>query len=230
MKEESMDVRGKIIDAAHHMFADKGYPKTTINDIITHAKCSKGGFYHHFANKDEVMDAILNSYITELEEELLEIDIDNVFEALGNVVFRINSIKSSKIKECPKLIKILSFHENEIFIKRMADSFSKLMVRLYTEIFKKGNLEGIFVVTYPDYLASLWTRELLELYARANQIVFSGSDEAEGEFLKLVGYSEQILNATLDECRGQVHFKEDMAEYMTKGIKTYREIKNVIDL
>ncbi len=230
MNNESMDVRNKIIDAAHHMFAEKGYPRTTINDIITQAKCSKGGFYHHFANKGELMDAILNSYVSELEVELFKLDTENVFEALGNVIFTINSIKSSKMNEWPKLIKILSFPENEIFIRRMADSFSELMVRLYTDIFKKGNQEKAFVVEHPDYLASLWTRELLEVYSRANQVVFIGSEESTREFLELVSYSEGILNATLKDRCGEVRFKDEMAEYISKAMKAYREIKNVIDL
>ncbi|MDW7660942.1 MAG: TetR/AcrR family transcriptional regulator [Bacillota bacterium] len=230
MNNESMDVRNKIIDAAHHMFAEKGYPRTTINDIITQAKCSKGGFYHHFANKGELMDAILNSYVSELEVELFKLDTENVFEALGNVIFTINSIKSSKMNEWPKLIKILSFPENEIFIRRMADSFSEMMVRLYTDIFKKGNQEKAFVVEHPDYLASLWTRELLEVYSRANQVVFIGSEESTREFLELVSYSEEILNATLKDSCGEVRFKDEMAEYISKAMKAYREIKNVIDL
>lgn len=230
MNNESMDVRDKIIDAAHHMFALKGYPKTTINDIITQAKCSKGGFYHHFANKNELLDAILNSYVKELEEELFKLDIDNVFEALGNVIFTINRIKASKMAEWPKLIKILSFPENEIFIRRMADAFSELMVQLYTEIFKKGNLESAFAVDYPEYLATLWTRELLELYNRANQVVFLGSEEGKSDFLEFVGYSEEILNSTLKNRCDDVRFEDEMDEYITKAVKTYREIKNVIDL
>lgn len=229
MKKNNLDVRDKIIEAAYFMFAEKGYPKTTINDIITEASCSKGGFYHHFSNKDEVMDAIMNSYVTELEEELFKLNTENVFEALGKVVFTINNIKSSKMAEWPKLIKILSFPENEIFIRRMADSFSALLARLYKEILKKGNDEGVFVVTQPDYLGALWARELLELYRRADQVVFMDSEELTKEFLEVVTYSEQLLNNTLKDRIGEVHFKENMVEYVLKAKTVYGEIMPTIE-
>lgn len=217
MRKLNVDVRSKIIDAAHHMFAEKGFPKTTIQDLVTYANCSKGGFYHHFSNKDDVMDAIMNSYIEELEESLSVISQENVFDALGNLIFKINALKSSKMTEWPKLIKILSFPDNEIFIRRMADSFSKLMEKKYVEIFIKGNTEGAFVVDHPNYLASLWTRELLELYGRANQVIFQNSEALKQEFLELVTYSEEILNATLKERKGYVHFGKDMTAYIEKG-------------
>lgn len=230
MKKDNMDVRDKIIDAAHHMFAQKGYPRTTINDIITQAKCSKGGFYHHFVNKEQVMDAIMNSYVSELEVELFKLDTDNVFEALGNVIFTINSIKSSKMTEWPKLIKILSFPENEIFIRRMADSFSALLAKQYMEIFIKGNSIGAFMVEHPDHLAALWAREILELYRKADEVVFMDSKELTEKFLVLVSYSEQLLNATLKNSSGDVHFRDNLVEYVLNAKNVYRELKNVIDL
>lgn len=224
MRKENVDVRSKIIDAAHHMFAEKGFPKTTIHDIITYANCSKGGFYHHFSSKSDVMDAIMNSYIEELEEALSRISQEQVFDALGSLIFKINALKSSKMAEWPKLIKILSFPDNEVFIRKMASSFSSLMEKQYTEIFIRGNAEGAFIVDHPNHLASLWTRELLELYSRANQVVFQNSELLKNEFLELVSYSEEILNATLKERKGTVYFKKDMADYIEKALDQYRKL------
>lgn len=229
MNNENMDLRDKIIEAAYHMFAQKGYPRTTINDIITQAKCSKGGFYHHFVNKDELMDAILNSYVSELEEELFKLDIDNIFDALSNVIFTINSIKSSKMTEWPNLIKILSFPENEIFIRRMADSFSSLLAKLYMEIFIKGNSVGAFMVAHPDHLAALWAREILELYRKADEVVFMDSTELTEKYLELVSYSEQLLNATLKNSSGEVRFRDNLVEYVLNAKRVFRELMLVTE-
>ncbi len=62
-------LRGQIVAAALELFREKGYHSTTLMDIITAAKCSKGGFYHHFASKEDLLCCIHESFITyELEK------------------------------------------------------------------------------------------------------------------------------------------------------------------
>ncbi|MCI9268060.1 MAG: helix-turn-helix transcriptional regulator, partial [Lawsonibacter sp.] len=40
-----------ILDTASTLFLQKGYDKTTLQDIIDATKLSKGAIYHHFASK-----------------------------------------------------------------------------------------------------------------------------------------------------------------------------------
>ena len=44
-----------ILRVAEELFYQKGYEKTTVNEIIELLHLSKGGFYHHFSGKDEVL-------------------------------------------------------------------------------------------------------------------------------------------------------------------------------
>lgn len=43
-----------LIRTAYQQFALHGYEKTTIDDILKASNISKGLFYHHFANKNEL--------------------------------------------------------------------------------------------------------------------------------------------------------------------------------
>jgi AcrR family transcriptional regulator len=60
--EESL--RDQIVNAALTLFLEKGYQTTTIQDIIDAAKCSKGGFYHYFASKEDLLYLIHDTFIT----------------------------------------------------------------------------------------------------------------------------------------------------------------------
>lgn len=61
-------LRNQIVSAALRLFLEKGYHSTSLQDIITAANCSKGGFYHHFASKDDLLYLIHETFITyELE-------------------------------------------------------------------------------------------------------------------------------------------------------------------
>lgn len=44
-----------IIEAAVTEFLEKGYEGASVDSISKRAGLSKGGFYHHFKNKDEIL-------------------------------------------------------------------------------------------------------------------------------------------------------------------------------
>lgn len=58
------DLRQKIIDAALVLFERHGYHGVTVNQIIERVGTSKGGFYHHFKAKDELLFVIHDTFIT----------------------------------------------------------------------------------------------------------------------------------------------------------------------
>ena len=50
--------RGQIMDAAEALFFDRGYDRTSVQDILDATQMSKGGFYHYFDAKDSVLKAV----------------------------------------------------------------------------------------------------------------------------------------------------------------------------
>lgn len=50
--------RQELLNTAEKMFCQQGYEKTSVQDMLTATGLSKGGFYHHFASKEEVLTAL----------------------------------------------------------------------------------------------------------------------------------------------------------------------------
>ena len=50
--------RAQILDAAEKLFFERGYDRTSIQDILDALGMSKGGFYHYFDAKDDVLREI----------------------------------------------------------------------------------------------------------------------------------------------------------------------------
>ncbi|KZY30103.1 hypothetical protein A3731_36870 [Roseovarius sp. HI0049] len=48
-----------ILDAAAQLLAKQGWEEVTINDILDAAGISRGGFYHHFSSKDDVLKELV---------------------------------------------------------------------------------------------------------------------------------------------------------------------------
>src|SRR5215472_12014859 len=54
--------RAELIDVAQRLFLEKGYERTTINDVIAATQLSKGAFYHHFRAKEDLLAAIAERF------------------------------------------------------------------------------------------------------------------------------------------------------------------------
>jgi TetR/AcrR family transcriptional regulator, cholesterol catabolism regulator len=61
-----------ISKAGAELFATKGFVETSMHDVATAAKLSKGGIYHYFSSKTELLDFIINSFIDVVLEGLEE--------------------------------------------------------------------------------------------------------------------------------------------------------------
>jgi AcrR family transcriptional regulator len=53
---------------ARKLFAQKGYSGANTNELVGRARVTKGALYHHFANKKELYQAV----VEDLEQELVE--------------------------------------------------------------------------------------------------------------------------------------------------------------
>ncbi|TFV60289.1 TetR/AcrR family transcriptional regulator [Mycobacterium sp. PS03-16] len=51
--------RRRIIDAAVDLFSEKGYPATSLGDIIDRAEMTKGALYYHFDSKEALAAVII---------------------------------------------------------------------------------------------------------------------------------------------------------------------------
>ncbi len=56
-------VRERILAAAVDLFAEQGYDATSVAQVIARAGVAKGGFYHHFASKQELPSAVYGELI-----------------------------------------------------------------------------------------------------------------------------------------------------------------------
>ncbi|MBU3091479.1 TetR/AcrR family transcriptional regulator [Clostridium sp. CF011] len=124
-----------IVSLSAKLFIEKGYDKTSIQDIINALGMSKGAIYHHFKSKEEILNKVLeqrSNYATQMFNNLL-INIrasnareklvnildcilsDNSIQSMNNVLisqiknpqFVVTGIKDCIIKDAPKIAKII---------------------------------------------------------------------------------------------------------------------------
>jgi AcrR family transcriptional regulator len=65
--------RGQLIEVATGLFADHGYEGTSIEAVLTAAGVSRGALYHHFAGKEALFRAVLETLSERITEQLTEV-------------------------------------------------------------------------------------------------------------------------------------------------------------
>lgn len=62
-----------ILVAATQLFMEKGYEQTSIQDILDVTKLSKGGLYHYFKSKDEILEAVMQKRVPYVNDKFHDI-------------------------------------------------------------------------------------------------------------------------------------------------------------
>ena len=67
-KEEALETRSQILEAAEKAFFERGVARTTLADIATLAGVTRGAIYWHFSNKADLLQAMLDTLHEPLDE------------------------------------------------------------------------------------------------------------------------------------------------------------------
>ena len=105
-KEEAEQTRLEILKASLDLFSEKGYSKTTFDEIAKRINKTKGAVYWHFRNKPDLLVAIIKDAITKLNEHVCMImpETNNINDLKKYFLYHAQLIESS-----PELRKFMFF-------------------------------------------------------------------------------------------------------------------------
>lgn len=188
------------MEASYELFSSKGYDQTTVSDIIKMVGSSRGGFYHHFNSKEEILEIIVDEFIDELSglyNATIEQHLGSSIELFNRIFTIFHEYKIGQLKDWRKLQKIFSFQGSHSIILRIAREFEELTTKIYTKIIKKGIDQGEFSVKYPKALAGLWTREMIHINRRVRKEFFQYDEFQRATFLEDLKFIENMINREL---------------------------------
>src|SRR5690625_2525576 len=143
---QSNTTRDAILDAAEHVFAEKGYAGATVKYIARRAGCYESLIYYHFGNKEKLFTQVLkNAYQKLIQAELqLDLDFDSPERALSQIVL----FMWDYYQENPELIILLNT-ENLLKGKHLKQlnsmqEFLSPTLELLERIVQKGCEKGLF--------------------------------------------------------------------------------------
>lgn len=55
--------RGRLLQAAAHLFSSRGFDRTTVRDLAAEVGIQSGSIFHHFRSKDDILRAVMEETI-----------------------------------------------------------------------------------------------------------------------------------------------------------------------
>lgn len=84
-KENALETRNQLLDAAEKVFFDKGFGQTSLIDIAEAAGLSRGAIYWHFKNKTDLFEAMADRVRLPLENLTDACSDENEPDPLGKL-------------------------------------------------------------------------------------------------------------------------------------------------
>lgn len=143
--------RTYILDAAQRLFFSRGWDDVTIADVLGEADISKGGFYHHFTAKEDLLDGVVERFT---REALTSAESARVATS-GDALVRFNAFLAEssrwKAERGPQMkffLDAMLRPGNDILFQRISNASAAAARPVLREMIADGVAEGCFDV--PD--------------------------------------------------------------------------------
>ena len=146
--------KNEILDVAEQLFAEKGFDNASTNDIINKIGIARGTLYHHFASKEEILDAMVERMTSQSISRAAAVIADKsvpLLERLSAAVISL-SLNSGAGAE---VFEQIHRPQNALLHQKMQERLMSGVVPLIAKLVEEGNTDGTFDSPYPDEAAEM---------------------------------------------------------------------------
>lgn len=137
-----MEVREKILQKATDLFMHYGIRSVTMDEIAVQLGVSKKTIYQFYADKDELVDAVLMSILDNNQENCCQYK-KTAGNAIEEVLFAIEMVKDMFENMNPSLLYDLEKHHAESY-KKFSQFKYKFLREIIVDNLKRGIEEGLY--------------------------------------------------------------------------------------
>lgn len=189
--EQTID---KIISISYMLFIEKGYEKTSIQDIMNELGLSKGAIYHHFKSKEEILYAVLNKekenanlYLQKLISESNELTAK---DKLKYILLKLSS--NENINTTNKFL-VNQPNNSKAIVESIIQTINNDSLNFYTLI-KEGIEDGSLETDFPKECSELL---LLLCNVWLNPILFNRTYEETISRFKFIQFTMKQLGVDI---------------------------------
>ena len=187
----------ELLKIAYHMFIQKGYEETSIDEIIAEAHIAKGTYYYYFPSKEATLEEVINMMIGE-EVQRAKAVLTADIPIPQKLVAVITSLRPEQGEA--NISEVLNRKENIIMHDKISRRIVDEAVPLLTEVVSEGIAQGLFACNHIE--------ERIRMILIMSQHLFDNGNFTEGDIEVFIDMVEKTLGAkpdTLGFIRGLIN-------------------------
>ena len=177
--KKGIERRDQIIEAAERLFYEKGYEQTSVQDVLDALSLSKGGFYHYFQSKIELLEAVCRRQsVRDAEEMTAAVARQEGAVAKLNTLLRYCGLLRANRMEFALLVLRVGYLGGSLQLRAcLREGLMETALPMMREIILEVMAENVFFTRFPDDIGEL----ILQLFANITDelamLIASGAPE-----------------------------------------------------
>jgi len=208
----------RILSVSTKLFLEKGYDKTSMQDIVNALGMSKGAIFHHFRSKDEIFEAVM-AKITDEQVVKYKDMLTNQMQHL-NAREKLMSLTRRSLSENENIVSkmlITRIQDPKVTISMMKFNMDT-SAPLLADVIREGIKDGSINTEYPDECAQV---ALLLLNVWCDPVIFECDKQT---FRKRLEYLQFLMKVS-----GVDIISDELIEQNIKFTERLYEAKNEIN-
>lgn len=199
-----------ILDVAQRLFYQKGFEQTSVQDILSVLRCSKGSFYHHFESKMAVLETLcieraqkaFKGYESALTQNM------NPLERLNLLLYYAMPLRASERQFMALLLPMAAVPEGLTLCIRYDDAITEAFTDALDAILSSGSREGIFFIPRQEGMAKMMLRLLGHFFREIASMVMASQSASQamdmGQLIPLAELYRYTLQRLVEAPFGSV--------------------------
>jgi len=155
MQQRGEETQAQIIKSAIKLFSTNGYTAASVDMICKDAGISKGAFYHHFESKQALFLALLDSWLTTIDNSVEASRENTVPETFLLITEAFPYIFKTANEGLPMFLEFWLQASRDEKIWQASITPYRRYHKYFTSLIKKGVEEGSFVDVDPETASRL---------------------------------------------------------------------------
>jgi len=185
----------EFLRAALELLGDKGFHETSMDDIVRRAGRSKGGFYHHFKSKYDLLQFVLRQVMRQAGPEI----IDKVKSGAAIEATLLGALRGHSVVDMDNTVMMKA--GAEIYLMALRDRTSR-------ELLREFHAQAV------AFLA-----DLLEIGKARKELVFSGPSRSMAELIYDGSRGLMLMEVILNDGR---HLRRRIEAYLRHEFASLR--------
>ena len=204
--------RQQILTEAEKLFCQKGYEETSVQDLLDQLKLSKGGFYHHFESKQELLEELCRQgeeRAVEKAKAAIEKSGDNFSAALEGILSQAGPWREETPQGMMMLLSDVGLSKGDGMLNRLRESrIHQGLAPLLQEVIRQGCGQEIFFLPHGEMAATLILNMCQWLGLEMAKALTGDKEEAAGQMLGYVQLTRHAIERLLSAPYGSIRICE----------------------